>query len=212
MLNLTQWGPPWKETKFHKALFFALFSLNTSFIMSYIGTASPTPLCCSHSTIHVNPPTWKIWCSIISHLENCISLLPEPMELPSDSCSESIMLLPAWIQPFQVFTCNSSSVFTMLALCCWLYSALASVDGLQDSKGELPTFLPDLNYALCLWGFSQSMSLRTLRSLNTVKAFLFSFFFELDSGRMNFSLKSRQQSHCPSSAIGRKLPHVSKPC
>lgn len=121
-----------KESKFDKALFFDLFSLNTSLIMSYIvihiSTRSP-------STIHVNPPTWQIGYSVISHLENCISLLLEPMELPSDSCSESRMLLPACIQP-------SSSVFDMLALCCWFHSARASVDGLKDSEGELPTSKP----------------------------------------------------------------------
>lgn len=121
-----------KESKFDKALFFDLFSLNTSLIMSYIvihiSTRSP-------STIHVNPPTWQIGYSVISHLENCISLLLEPMELPSDSCSESRMLLPACIQP-------SSSVFNMLALCCWFHSARASVDGLKDSEGELPTSKP----------------------------------------------------------------------
>lgn len=122
-----------KESKFDKALFFDLFSLNTSLIMSYIVIhISPTR---SPSTIHVNPPTWQIGCSVISHLENCISLLLEPMELPSDSCSESRMLLPACIQP-------SSSAFDMLALCCWFHSARASVDGLKDSEGELPTSKP----------------------------------------------------------------------
>lgn len=113
------------------------------------------------------------------------------------------MLLPTYIQSYQVFTCHSSSLFTILAPCCCMHPVQTFGDGLRGTL-QTPhwpghcTPLPQDVYR------SHELEDPAVTHLGQDSPL-----FWLHSGVMN-----TQQNGCPSSHTGKNFyrPHLNSLC